>query len=691
MSCTPIGARLSRRIHSRLALLAALVLCALVLPLAAPISAGAADGSDGGRLVVLWRTPHQSALGFSGAVRELHGSNQRRSVVIARAGASRSLAAQLRADPDVLAVVADTKVTVDAWPATAPNDTYYANNQADLGVMGVPTAWQTTTGSSSVIVAVLDTGMFIAHTDLDGINVVSPRNEITDTTDVSDGHGHGTHVIGEIAAETDNGIGVAGIAPGVSIMPIKVLSDSGSGWFSDIIDGIDWARTHGATVISMSLGGYLDPTSAAAYQPVIDNAYNAGITIVAAAGNSGNGTISWPGAFNHVLSIAATNNSDQHASFSNANATVDLAAPGVSIVSTYRDGGYVSMSGTSMSTPHVAAVAGLVRSAHPAATVDEVEQALRTTAVDLGTAGRDDVYGSGRVNAAAAVAWTPTGLTVTSPAPGLVKTASTSVSIAWTELGTYVSRSIQRQRATATNGACGAFVNLGLPVAVLASPVTQTAATGYCYRWIVVARTASVTRTSTSGSRLVDTVAPITSATVTGIVGLAGWKKGPATVTLSSVAKSGSTLSYTLDGGSSTAYSGLVTVSGDGVHTITYRAVGVTGIASVTKTLIVKIDTTLPTAALGTITATGVFRKYWITATASDSGGSGVAIKRLYYSVNGGAWVLFGGISATATTFTFTAPTAGSYAFFVRSTDVAGNASLVPASGTSPVLVTVTP
>jgi hypothetical protein len=698
-----------RRIHSRLALLpAALVVCGLVVPAAHPLAASAALGPDAPRLVVLWRTPNQTALRFAGAAQELHGLNKRRSVVIARPGQSQSLAAQLRSDSNVLAVVPDVLVTVDAWPATAPNDPYYGGSQADLGVMGVPTAWQTTTGLASVVVAVLDTGMFIGHVDLDGVNVVSPRNEITNTTDVADGHGHGTHVIGEIAAETDNGTGVAGIAPGVSIMPVKVLSDSGSGWFSDILDGIDWARTHGATVISMSLGGSLDPTSAAYYQPVIDSAYNAGITLVAAAGNNGDGTISYPGAFNHILSIAATNNADQHASFSNANTTVDLAAPGVSILSTYRTGGYVSMSGTSTSTPHVAAVAGLVRSAHPTATVDEVEAALRETAVDLGTAGRDNVFGSGRVNAAAAVAWTPaaptptptpaptpsptpipspSAITVGSPVAGLTMTASTGIPIAWTESGDpFLSRSIQRQRAAAGNGACGSFGNDGQPANVAGSPVGQTVSTGYCYRWVVSGSTAGATVTGTSGSALVDSAVPTTGASVTG-AGNGGWKSGLATVTLTSSAKSGSTLSYRIDGGSTMAYAGPFAVTGNGQHSIAYWAIGGTGITSSTRTLTVRIDTTRPTAMLGSIRWTGTVRRYSISVSTSDGSGSGVASKRLYYARAGGTYRLWGTIGPTATTFNFKAPTTGTYSLYVRATDVAGNVSPTPSSGSVPIVV----
>ena len=676
-----------RRVRSRLTVLAASgILLGLVASGAHAVPVSAAGEVAGGRLVVMWRTASHPAVGLSSAAAELRGPNHRRSVVIARPGQSRALAAQLRADPDVLAVVPDAIVTADGWPTTAPNDPYYAGKQADLGVMEVPAAWQTTTGSSSVVVAVLDTGMYTAHPDLAGVTVVSPRNEIANTTDVTDGHGHGTHVIGEIAAATDNGLGVAGIAPGVSIMPVKVLSDGGTGWFSDILDGIDWARTHGATVISMSLGAQLDPSTVAAYQPVIDAAYSAGITIVAAAGNNGDGTISYPAAFNHVLSIAATDNNDQRAWFSNANATVDLAAPGVGITSTYKDGGYVSMTGTSMSTPHVAAVAALIRSAHPGETVDQVEHALRSTAVDLGTAGRDDAFGSGRVDAAAAVAWTPdaapppppSAITVLTPAAGAAMTASTATSVAWAESGgPFVARSIQRQRATAADGACGAFSANGPAIAVSGSPVSQATPSGFCYRWVVEAATDRSTVTATSGSILVDAAAPTTSATVSGPTGLGGWKTGPATVTLTSAAPSGASVAYRVDGAASTTYRGPFTIAGNGQHTLTFRATGGTDISSTSATTVVKVDGAAPSATIASVAATARAHRYAISVSASD-GVSGIATKRLYYSPAGGPFRVYGTIGPDTKAFIFVAPSAGTYRLYVRSMDAAGNVSRAP-------------
>ena len=387
-------------------LVVALVVSAFSTPIGPVPQAVAADAAGAHRLIVLWKTDAPAGLAIAGAGQTRRSANDRRSVVETTPAASAAVAARLRSDPRVQAVVPDVEIAGTGWPAdAAPNDPYYSPSQADLRLMGVPEAWTTTTGTG-VTVAVLDTGMYSAHQDLAAVSLTSPWNEIDGSSDVADDNGHGTHVIGEIAAATDNGKGIAGIAPGVTVMPVKVLDQNGQGWFSWLLDGIDDARTHGAKVISMSLSGTMSPSSAAALQPTFDAAYAAGITMVAAAGNTGDTAVGYPCAFNHVLCVAATDNSDAQASFSVYNQYVDIAAPGVSILSTYSDGSYRQMSGTSMSTPHVAAVAALVRSAHPDETVDQVDAALLTTAVDLGTPGRDDRFGWGRVDAAAAVAAT---------------------------------------------------------------------------------------------------------------------------------------------------------------------------------------------------------------------------------------------------------------------------------------------
>ncbi len=396
----------------------AALLPAFVLP---PVVVAGDFSHAGGRLIVLWRSDAPTTVGVAGVARSARSASGHRSLVVAAAGQTDAVIANLRTDPRIVAIVPDAQVSTEGWPSSGvPKDSYYGAYQDDFSLIGVPTAWHTTIGSPSVIVAVLDTGMTLTHEDFAGISVVSPWNVITDTTDVTDVDGHGTHVIGTIAAQTNNAIGVAGIAPGVSIMPIKVLGDDGKGWFADILDGIDYARIHGATVINMSIGGMPNATAVSYFQATVDEAYAAGITMVAAAGNDGNTATSYPAGFNHVLSVGATDNSDAHAAFSQSNATVDLAAPGVMILSTYNnadnDGWYMFMLGTSQATPHVAGVAALVRSAHPDETVDQVDQALISTAVDLGPPGRDNAFGYGRIDAAAAVAY------VAAPKPAPVPT-----------------------------------------------------------------------------------------------------------------------------------------------------------------------------------------------------------------------------------------------------------------------------
>jgi subtilisin family serine protease len=295
-------------------------------------------------------------------------------------------------------------VEVDA-PVKALAADPYASQQWDLAKMNVPAANAKSTGSG-VTVAVIDTGVDASHPDLAG--QVLPGIDIVggSKTGVStDPNGHGTHVAGTIAALTGNGVGVASVAPGVKILPVRVLGADGSGYMSDAATGIVWAADHGANVINMSLGSSAQVT---AVTNAISYARSKGVTVVAAAGNartSGSPT-SWPAADAGVIAVAATDSSDKVASYSNQGSYVDVAAPGSSIISTYpvAKGSYVGMSGTSMASPHVAAEAALLKAYNKSLTPDQIEKAIESTAVDLGTAGKDTDYGYGRIDAAAALA-----------------------------------------------------------------------------------------------------------------------------------------------------------------------------------------------------------------------------------------------------------------------------------------------
>jgi len=268
-------------------------------------------------------------------------------------------------------------------------------------------AWATTRGSGAKI-AILDTGGDFDHPDLayiGGVNFAGNKKDgRTAPRDWDDANGHGTWVSG-IAAAVDNSIGVIGVAPEASLYAVKVLGNSGSGWDSDIAQGIDWAIGNGMDVISMSLGGAGYSTALA---EACQSAWDAGIILVAAAGNEGDGDpateeLSYPAAFASVVAVGATNQSDALASFSNTGSYLSLAAPGVAVYSTYKKGKYVTFSGTSASCPHVAGVAALVISANPYLTNDEVRALIQDTARDLGPSGWDAGFGYGLVDAAAAV------------------------------------------------------------------------------------------------------------------------------------------------------------------------------------------------------------------------------------------------------------------------------------------------
>lgn len=345
-------------------------------------------------------------------------------------------------DPNVAFVEPDYRVSVQQEPNDSSFPSQYAlNNTGQSGGIAdadldAPEAWEITTGDHDTIVAVIDTGVDYNHPDL-AANIWTnlaeiPGNNIDDDHNgyVDDVHGydfanhdgnpmddnfHGTHVAGIIGAVGDNGIGIAGVNWHVQIMALKFLDASGGGYESDAIDALNYAVANGAVVSNNSWGGI---GFSQAFQTAIRNAADHGHIFVAAAGNdsSNNDTLPFfPASYDepNLISVAATDNTDNLAYFSNYGAnSVDLAAPGVNILSTFPTQvttamlakgfgpNYGTISGTSMATPHVAGVVALVRSVHPDWTYDEVIQQI-VGSVDL-IPGLQTITG-GRVNAAAAV------------------------------------------------------------------------------------------------------------------------------------------------------------------------------------------------------------------------------------------------------------------------------------------------
>jgi len=286
---------------------------------------------------------------------------------------------------------------------------YALEQQVPWGIsrIGAPSAWSSSTGAG-VKVAILDTGIQHDHPDLaanvkGGISVVGETYS-TNPADWNDGHGHGTHVAGTVAA-VNNDVGAVGSAPDAWLYGVKVLFDNGEGPVSDVIEGIDWSVQNGMQVLNMSLG---TDVYVAAFEDACDQAYEAGLLLVAAAGNEGDGDpntteLSYPAAFDSVIAVSATGSNDQAPSWSNSGAFVELAAPGVSIYSTYKGSTYTTKSGTSMATPHISGTAALVWARNTSLTNVQVRSILQQTAEDLGSNGRDTVYGYGLVRADVAV------------------------------------------------------------------------------------------------------------------------------------------------------------------------------------------------------------------------------------------------------------------------------------------------
>ena len=260
--------------------------------------------------------------------------------------------------------------------------------------------WPTNNTGTGVDVAILDTGIDYDHPDLidnisGGVNYAGSwwRDGNTNKRYWNDGNGHGSHCAGIVAAE-NNTIGVVGVAPGANLWAVKVLSNNGSGYVSDIIQGLEWCVYNGIEVASMSFGGGYSES----LKNACDEAYAAGVLLIAAAGNEYGGDVIYPAAHSSVIAVSATDDSDNIADFSSVGLEVELAAPGVSIYSTYKNGGYAWGSGTSMACPHVTGAAALVL----AGGQGDVRTRLQETAKDLGAFGKDNLYGYGRVDAAAA-------------------------------------------------------------------------------------------------------------------------------------------------------------------------------------------------------------------------------------------------------------------------------------------------
>lgn len=321
-------------------------------------------------------------------------------------------------------------------PGLVPDDPKYPS-QWHLPTIMAPQAWGHLDGEPRITIAIIDSGLDGSHPDL-APNLVPGYNFYDNNPDTTDVTGHGTKVAGAAAALTGNGLGVASPAYEALIMPVRVGSPEGTATTTAIAKGLTWAADHGARVLNLSWSGVAGSstiTAAAQY------AQSQGGVVVAAAGNSGTEIALADNPY--MISVSATDSGDKLASFSSRGPYVDLAAPGVSILTTLRGGGYGSVSGTSFSSPITAGVVAAMLSVNPELTPEEVEAILEATADDLGPAGYDPAFGHGRVNAGAAVArargltptpdTTPPTVSLTAPAAGATLSGTVMVTAAATD------------------------------------------------------------------------------------------------------------------------------------------------------------------------------------------------------------------------------------------------------------------
>jgi len=379
-------------------------------------------------------TKVKKASGYQGTIWQL----QLERYAVPLSETAESLAAKMRKDKNV------EWAQPNYWryalaTEVVPDDPYYRpeRNQRQYQQWYLPKinanfAWSLARGSDAIVVAVVDSGVDLNHPDLkarlvQGVSIVN-QDDYTPPADGMDDHGHGTQVAGIIGALTNNNLGISGCSWNGKIMPVKVLNNKGEGTDADIAEGIIWAVDSGAKIINLSLGGPSDDgTPPQVLQSAIDYAYDQGCMVIAAAGNSGDNTIHYPAALHHVLAVAATDPWDQRASYSTSGSYVDLAAPGgaggdsfsrdTGILSTYWNensqitdfssgseaGEYAITAGTSMAAAVVSGIALVTWSYQYTLTVDQLENVIKTSATDIGTAGADEETGAGRVDLLAAL------------------------------------------------------------------------------------------------------------------------------------------------------------------------------------------------------------------------------------------------------------------------------------------------
>jgi type VII secretion-associated serine protease mycosin len=375
------------------------VFCAIAVMVPAPTSAADQDRDDEAAAIVS-KAPKGSPLEVVVTTKDADGTPVISTVVADTRAAAQNLVARALGRAGTIGVEMSHRVSIDAY-----NDTYRSQQWA-LNALKAETVHEKTKGSG-VTVAVVDTGVKSSHSDLSG-NVLSGTDYVSPGTSANDENGHGTHIAGIIAALHNNSRGIAGFAPKAKILPVRVLDRTGSGTSANVAKGIIYAADRGAKVINLSLGSNQSST---AMQSAVSYAISKNVLVVAAAGNGGCGLLGaateYPASYSGVVGVAAVTQSLSRASYSSCGSWVDVAAPGSGIISTMiqnsvglgcsSSANYCTLSGTSFSTPYVAA-AGALAIARRGWSQSTVASRLQSTATDLSPSGRDRYTGAGFIN-----------------------------------------------------------------------------------------------------------------------------------------------------------------------------------------------------------------------------------------------------------------------------------------------------
>ncbi|MFV0362909.1 MAG: S8 family serine peptidase [Suipraeoptans sp.] len=370
----------------------------------------------------------------------------------------------------------------ESYNALASVNDSNASNQWYLDTIKAYSAWDYSKTNKAIKVAIIDSGVQINHPDLAAnINTSKSYDFVNKTKLSGDLYGHGTHVAGIVGAVANNGIGIAGVSYNAELLCYRVTynyNNEETTTTSLLVSAINQAVQDGAKVINLSLGG---PKSDIATQSAVTAAKNANVIVICAAGNYGNLTPVYPSDYPETISVVATNQANARASFSSYNSNKDIAAPGVSIYSTYLNSGYSNSNGTSMAAPIVSGIVAMMLTVNPNLTFNQIYNIITSTATDLGESGKDDYFGYGLINAQAAVVQArntsgvieATGITITSGNKTIAKGESFQIS-------TSISPSTSTQKTitfTSSNTSVATVSNEGVVKGVKDGTATITART----------------------------------------------------------------------------------------------------------------------------------------------------------------------------------------------------------------------